>query len=490
MSNENVALCCGSHDIIQEEDRQGKTNDARKAFTEFSSSFANASTIKKNERALLCKLADKVYALMLDSTLKSNGESQPGDLGDDEVDRIMNDFIKCDAIEHDALLIVGSHYLMIEFPTNVGPAEEPNWHQRHFWSKAIFLQKRITSYRADKKTLWLYGDIHAPDQIMPQRGSYHVVTGRFGTTISKASEIKRQAKVIRIFDSYDESPNILTIQLESGTHSPQAQNCHWSSVIAEVRSFESVKTTASKEKPYKLVTPDEEKTEKVAPQTVSKIELIDADLEKELMNKIEEKGLYTLGRFHTSEDNISLAWVSIGPLLNSTGVLTSVIKHMSIWLEKILIHNPRCSKDDIVLLGMDCWGAVLVSELSITTGIKNFCVAARGRGVYHTPGELISDAVAEKLRKYKTVVFVCDVLATGHSIKFIYDDIIEKRKTKPDGEVQWLCLSIVMDEENSRRTGCDFIEMYGTTCKNLRMPVVAKNALPSIAILPPKISFS
>jgi hypothetical protein len=83
------------------------------------------------------------------------------------------------------------------------------------------------------------------------------------------------------------------------------------------------------------------------------------------------------------------------------------------------------------------------------------------------------------------------VLATGHSLRYVYDDIQDKLgDMKLDPEVRWLCLSIIMDEKNARRADCTFVETFGTACKNLRMPVIGKNELPDVAILPPTISFS
>lgn len=495
ISENKIVVCPGSHDIIRDEDQQGNAIEARKAFAKFSRNYANGTPKKSDGRAIICDLSGGIYALMLDATLGSNGESRPGELALSEIDKIMTNCIVESGMGETDILIVGSHYPMIEFPGNVQAYEEEKWHERHYWLSAIPLRERITEYRVGKQTLWLYGDTHSPDHIMPLKGSYHVVTGRFGTTIARYSQISRQAKVIRIFDSADNLPEVLTLEVDMRTHKPQTQICRWNPVLGIIRNWTKLEPYSS-EVHSATNSMDERKPSGIEEHLLSiakeyKIDLLNVDLDKSLIDIIEEKGLYTLGRFHTSEDNISLSWISIGPLLNSTGVIASIIKQMDAWIMQILVQNPDINKANVVLLGMDCWGSVLASELSVVTGIKNYCVAARGRGAFHTEGELISEGVAKKLSEHKIIIFVCDVLATGHSIKYVYDDIQSKWKAmhlSPDN--RWFCLSILMDERNARRADCAFIETFGTTCKNLRMPVVAKEELPNASILPPTISFS
>ena len=492
LSYEKIAVCCGNHDRLLEEDKKNNTIAARKHFKEFSQFFVNKTSLITTDRASLCKLCDDIYVLILDSTLGSKVGDRPGSISNKEVNCIINNII-LDKFESNSLLIVCSHYPLATTLSHFLVPQDPEWVEKHIWKgKAGELYSRIIDSRSSKQTLWLYGDIHHPDGRILQRGSYFVTTGNFGPSNIKSP---RQGRIIRIYNKIENKPGFLTLEYNQTDY--KSKKHHWDFATATARQFnENLEfgdltiTNQSKQK-EKIISKFEPMS-----QEESKIELLDDELEKELISKIEEKKLYTLGRFHTSEGYISLSWVSIGPLLNSRGLVPFIVEKMSLWLNT-KYTKYKVNKEDIILLGMDCWGSVLASELTVFSGIKNYCIGVRGRGLYHTSNELIDQNVAHDLMNYKILVFICDVLATGHSIKFVFEDIQKKweqlkkeEKIKSLPENNWFCLSIIMDEKNTHRINCDFIKIYGTACKNLRMPIVLKDDFPDETILPNTISFS
>jgi len=472
-----VFLCCGNQDIVRDYEKAGEPARAREAYYEFSKRFGNGKPIVADERAVLLKTRGGVWCLMLDATHRYSGKSGPGVISSDDVDVILNKFILDQNIPTEEVLIIGAHYPAEVFPGGVNSYEEPGYHEKHYWSSATPLRERIKKIREGGKTLWLYGDIHCPDQIESDPGFFHVVTGRFGTSIKRESQIKRQAKVIEINET-GAQPKVLTLEFEVPGHHQQGHYGTWKGQWGIIRSLNPIKPAAS--------LPAE--VDHVADQCHGPvIDVVDPEVEKTIIDTIKRKNLYTLGRYHTSDHGISLGWVSIGPLLNHANLLASLLPKMSDWMLKQL--GVVTTFDDAVLIGIDCWGAVLASQLSVSTGIKSYCIAARGRGKYHTTYEKVNREIARSVEKSSAVFFISDVLATGKSINDVFTDI-DKLISGERKEKRWISLSLFMDELNQNRVECPFIETYGTACKALRMPVLPEKALPDVEVLPPKLTFS
>lgn len=476
-----VLVCCGNQDFDRECEVTGNPVIARKEYNEFAGKLGNRNSVIANERAVLCKPKDRVWCLLIDSTLGYNRVSSPGKISDVEIDQIVNNFIIDQNIPNEDLLVIGTHFPTENFPNSPSAYEEPDFYQKHFWSSAIPLRKRIQDTRKGGRTLWLYGDIHSSDHIESVAGFYHVVTGRLGT--NRESQLRRQAKIIKISNDLSIPPEILTLEYVLPGHFTQTHYGDWNGEWGRIRSLNPPSKSQLKEHKKKGIDlrPPEEVID--APT----IEVVNAKLEKVIIDTIKRKDLYTLGRFHTSDHGVSLGWVSIGPLLNSADIIASIIPEMVDWLHKKIGIDTIA--DDVLLIGIDCWGAVLASQISVSLGTISHCIAARGRGKWHTLHEKINKTIIDNIEKASIVVFISDVLATGYSIKDIYDEI-QKQLTVAKSSKRWISLSLFMDEHNPTRAKCEFIEIHGTVCKSLRMPVLSKTALPDVEVLPPTISFS
>ena len=211
----------------------------------------------------------------------------------------------------------------------------------------------------------------------------------------------------------------------------------------------------------------------------------DGGLDTRILEVIAHHDLYTIGRFHTSDDYASLAWISIGPLLNEPGILPSIISRMAAWLRR-KAEEKSLQPKEIVLLGIDCWGAVLASQLSVITGSPNFCLGARGAGKYSTSHEAVSDSVCKRVAESKLVVLVSDVVATGRTMAWVHEQLITKIKSSPI----WWALCIIADRAQDRSRHLSFLEDFGVACGNLRMPIVSTDAIPDERILPTRLSFA
>jgi hypoxanthine-guanine phosphoribosyltransferase len=214
--------------------------------------------------------------------------------------------------------------------------------------------------------------------------------------------------------------------------------------------------------------------------------VISKDGEEDILRALRDKGLYSWGRFATSGDQVLLSWVSVGPLLNVPELLGATVNDMSSWIENRL-DEYSINVEEIVLIGIDCWGGVLASQISIITGATNFCVAARGRGEYHTSQESISDDVCEAVKRARAVVLVNDVVATGHTQKWVHDRIANALPNEAK-DLKWLSLSVLADPSQPLAADCSFVIAHGTACR-IKRPFLPADRVPPDDLVPTQISF-
>ena len=315
----------------------------------------------------------------------------------------------------------------------------------------------------------------------------------------------------------------MVVELVQAAHQPQPSGGEWQ--LRESHEFGIAQTTGSnatrlpKSKGLGVskckVSPD--KGAKQARREVSSLVLIERfedsistvtggapTLEKQILETVARERLYHLGRFETAENQVSLGWVSIGPLLagtpqhatafsSSTPLLPLVISQMQEWLAgKVKELQITDDPSSVVLLGIDCWGAVMSSQLSVMTGWRNFCIAGRGDGAHHTTFERVTHRVIREISAASLVVFVADVIASGHSLRHIQEDIMQKmpKGKGAKGRPKWLAAGILCDELTERGSELDFLHSIGCACKMLRLPLIAPVHLPDRHILPATLRFT
>jgi hypoxanthine-guanine phosphoribosyltransferase len=480
----SAVLCIGNHDVVDAFEQKGERAQARQAYHEFAKGFANLQCAKQvnAEKAVLCQSPSGVWALSIDSTMGATPR-EPGTLSDEEIDTIAGwvyDFPKKD------LLVIATHYPAVISQDSVADyvEKDPDYHRRHEWRGGKPLRERIREIRRREKapTLWLCGDIHQPEHICIEEGQFSVTTGRLGTATPTAdSAIPRQVKLIQIERSSKRAV-VYTASFHAKGHSENPHLGEWKTQSSSMRTPAEAESQSGPPLPAKAA------EEVVTPETVSEartaVELIDdGSLERRILDVIAQNDLYTIGRFNTADDQASLAWLSIGPLLNEPGILASIIDRMATQLIRQQEEASLQAKD-IVLLGIDCWGAVLASQLSIITGSPNFCLAARGRGEFSTPQETVSDTVCRRIQQAKVVVLVSDVVATGSTMKWVRSEVTARVQVP----LKWCALCIVADKLQQRDLA--FLDAFGVACGALRMPIVAKDAIPDERILPARLSFA
>jgi 3',5'-cyclic AMP phosphodiesterase CpdA len=510
LTAKQVVMCPGNHDLIRGEEKTGKIQEARKDYTAFASHWGKGTTVPgaTTERSKLQKLTPTLSVLSIDSTLGAKGKfiPGPGSLLNDESKDSEILWVKENLQAKDQLLIVLSHYPVDLFKEPLVADEEEDFHAKHLWVKGRQLANRIGEWRSKlpARTLWLSGDIHF-NNIGSSSLIDFVTAGTFGTRVGKPSQQPRQAKVIRV-TSDSEPSHVFTFNYTMPGHNDRGAGGTWkverAKIPLEPPSIGHGESAAEEDRTHKSAKRRfEGESSKVRPQarpisTVESlvsspfnVETVNVELETEIINGIASNELYTLGRFETNDTTTSLSWVCIGPLLNVAGILPVTIRSMYQWLKgKLSSNGSESGFKQIVFLGVDCWGAVLASQLSVLSGAPNFCVASRGSGEDYTPHEQISERVIQKIRECSTIIIVHDVVGTGQSLHQVYDQVAKKLSRKDLTKKSWYALSVICDN-SSNRSSCDFLTAHGTACGSLRMPVLAKSQLPGYKILKPQLSF-
>lgn len=468
LSEKNVAVCPGNHDFDQNVDRAGDPIGARARYRKFLRTFANGRASDRcGERGLLFPLGEHMWCLSLDSTWGCGGMNAPGDLADEEIDEI-HGVVEC--VPKRDLLIVASHN-PIYIPSDWKDASDTKWIEKRVWMKRAFdCRYRIESLRGRAPTLWLSGDAHVPDfRIM--NGLHHVITARFGTAALNDAT-RRQARVISVAtDPRNSTVETHSWEMPETSHFDEPDRGTW---VKNKRGFPGAVEASSNGARSPLET---------IAATSREVECLNENLEEQILSSISSSGLYHVGRFQTTKDIVQLSWVSIGPLLNHGGIFALTVDRMFEFLErkKLLVHPEKT-----LIVGVDCWGAILASQLSVVTGLRNLCVAARTRGARYTETEQLTKQASVKIATYDTIILVTDVIATGSTLHFVYERVSARRRRR--NPIRWIALSLICDPTQDWSRGHPFLSENGTACSRLRMPLLSEESLPEASILPSKIS--
>jgi orotate phosphoribosyltransferase len=476
LDRSRVGVCIGNHDYKYKEEPNDGTNsqEVRKPFSTFAGNFCNGKSEKNNERGSLSRIEENLFFLSIDSTLGSHHEKlkgKPGNISDEEIDIIVNDFVK-DSVPSGSVLLIGCHYPIEMFPDSVGYSSEDDWTANHFWAKAAHLRNRINAQRGLKK-IWLMGDTHMPDHLRYQHDDvFYVMTGRFGgsTDSRKPSYLFRQCKVVSTKENGQDI--VTTFSFEMAGHEDSSMGGRWRHEVSDIRSLHMPLKTIEK--------PESDNTAAELKSRVA-IELISDVIQETLVNRVIEFDLYLFGRFITSSNKTSLGWISINPLLNETKLLASIVtKTSDRILEKIL-----CAPEEAAIVGIDFWGAIIGSQVSVLTGVTHYCVATRGNGQYHTSMEFRNQMLYNRVKSVAEIVIISDVVSCGGTIEKIIGSIFQ---INPKIKVH--LVSVVANTSSINFTDQPNIISFGSFCVAIKIPIVSNDFLPDERMLPANIDFS
>lgn len=464
--NTNTFLCAGNHDIILEKEKNEEFAKAREQYLNLRNKHSGNPIANHNDFATLYCLNNQ-YFLTLDSTFKSKGLTKPGILDVKDIDECIK-MLRDNNVSEDRALFILSHFPFIEISGTISAIEEPEWYDKHIWKSAFALRKRIEAIRnpAKNNTVVFFGDIHFPYQ-NNHNGICYLSSGRFGTDIFKPkvsnpdslSMLPRQARYYKL-DEYNLECS--TASWNPKSHKENPHTGEW-----EINMF-----------PIKFK--DLEVTPIIGPKNEpAKFDIFCIETEDKIIQLITNNHLYKFGRFNTAHENkVSLAWILVNKLLNNHSLLCDIVTNMKDYITK----NNLVPKDTI-LFGADCWGNVISSQLSSFTGIVNYCTVSRAEGKFHSADELLCKEIKSELPKYKNVVILTDVVATGNGTDFIFKSI----KPFCSEHAKFYLFSILADKTQSHYLIENYLHI--TSCAKLRIPIIDSDKLPSEDILPSIITF-
>ena len=473
LTPENIGICIGNHDIYNPKEKDGKLDTSKddiSAFTSFADRFTSKlNIIEKDKRYTLCKLADHIFFLSLDSTL-NRSSNQPGKLTSDEGKKIINILQKSQLDHPDNILIIGSHYPITSFASF--PAED-GWYDKHVWKSAIYLTGEIQSNITQAKILYLFGDTHQPDWD-EKNNQLYVTSGRIGTkifdpdndNIKKISHINREAKLVSYFPN--NAVNVQSFYYHQESHQEDENKGYWS-------------TTAPIPIRYKVGQADLIKSKNLKGK---------GEFEKKIIEYIRTSRLYKFGRFsvvNNEEEKISLGWVSINNLLaDRNDILPEIIISAKDYLYEIITETN--DREQILFVGIDFWGSIISSHLSLMTGNRNYCKRTRGNTIDSSLQEIFIGNDID-LKNIKYVVLITDVVSSGFTLEKVYNKISTSLKEQ-NNEIKYIAISVISDRKQRKKTNLSFLTAFGAFCGNLRIPVVEKDDIPDESILPGKEYFN
>jgi len=445
------------------------------------------------------QLGSGLWCLSLDAVsfrkvASGKEELLPHELTNVECDEIM-ELVR--SVPKDEHLVIASHYGSSPDFGDRGAYEmnETDWFERHIWVAATPLRERV--YREfevrGSKAVWLCGDIHvSAEKRYPEKNPslWCYATGRLGTRIGKVdSHVRRHARVITIGEDAIRS----TLFAYDYPGESQGQYGDWrqsgespfdDTIPVVLEESESPRTIDREDLTSVSSAPESEARAIIGygdrPDHVQRLPVTSRyDNEAGISTNVRSNRLLKWGRFK-DEDFILLTWLPIAQIMNEPGRVGSVVSAMSDWLDAATSELRLRDQSGLVLLGLDCWGSVLASQVSVVLGVSANCIATRGRGKHHTSLEGIDrEPLQTQLHNAEVVVMVTDVVATGSTLHWVYQQL---NKQTPDAK--WLALSIVTDPKQELVADCSFIEAHGCACTSLRMPILPADRISEAAVGP------
>jgi hypothetical protein len=493
--------CHGNHDFDRSEavgsGYAAAIRNVRRALREFGQPRADAA----NPLGALHKLAPGVFVLALDSMLggdpaKPNRPGKPPYPHDAGLVELVRNNVK----PQDAL-IVASHHPLDDFNLPIKRAEERLWHDGRLFADRLSKVRET----AAGPSLWVSGDLHLP--LKPKSyGAFSCILGGHlaGTHLFPSNE-KPGVVLIRLKRG-EQKGFCQRLQLQQG-HSTERSGGEWERF--ERLSFppnehrrpqgdgRTRRTKRSKAKTTSGGRPKPNHSIELFADSIQSVSAGGPTLEETIIATIGREKLYHLGRFETSQKRVSLGWVSIGPLLAgiraSTPLLPAVVSEMTQWIQSKLGNYGLNPGKKVVLLGIDCWGAIMASQVSLTTAWKNFCIAGRAGGVYHTMFERVTDRVLGEINEASAVVMIADAISSGETIRKVFDEISafkDKDGRRLNGRKRlWLAAGVLCDESLAAASIFPALKAIGCACRRLPLPQIAVDRLPTTDILPPDLSF-
>jgi len=457
VSTDSIFVTVGNHD-------KSRASSIDTSFNRFSEKYANANGSVSRERYGFIK-KDEAGFLWLDSTGSDSKKGEPCNLSNAEIDEITN--LVRESNIHD--LFVVSHHPVDGYEIiNQAPWDEENsgYHSKHFWMSGGYLVRRLsTNGNVKRKLICFSGDVHRHEfnitegeikRAISSVGSLNIIPPKPDLIKPKESKLPPSVRVVEV-----DSLNSFLFEYRLKGHFGRSNEGKWEYKPEEknTRTLESEVDIKPNGGNSKQLIKDED--------CENKYHLLCKKLEIEIDEAVRERGAYEFGIFNTNSEYSSLAWISIQKLVNNSLLYPSIVYQMSNKINEI-VEN----KSVAILIGLDTWGAILASRLSLATGIRNCCVGINTNRNSYDDLESINEKLKEKIEPKKDIFVISDVLSTGSSVKNIFDEL------NTGSDKNWYSVSIICDIEQDRHGKMDAFKRVYYACGNILIPILPKSKLP------------
>ena len=178
-----------------------------------------------------------------------------------------------------------------------------------------------------------------------------------------------------------------------------------------------------------------------------------------------------------------MGWVPINKLMEDYSILSSCVESTITWLEGMPHVN------NIIFIGIDFWGSIIASQLSVRMNVCNMCLSTKkydgSLSVYKDSLEKSIDQICSSI-KLDSVVLVTDVISSGRTVHNIYAELNKILSDKHIEIGNWVVVSIIADIKKHSDMLLSNFAIIGTFCGSLKIPVIKSLDLPDEDILPPK----
>lgn len=497
---ENVIVCPGNHDLQRELDTIEKYKESRLPFIkDLCPEYPEDKVIRETDYFKLTNPKKNTLCLTIDST-RNKGVNGPGKIDISEEDLIIRE-IQAQELNSEFLLLIATHYPIEHFPNSGFYSEDDHFENHHFWRQGERLRNRIIENTPDVNKLWICGDIHLPTQ-MKYGNNLFVTTGRFGGEVFKPEKLvklireaedlpklqkeissemaqytsqNRQAKLICLSDQTE----VITYRFLMPGHIENPRNGNWETAydrnILEVKLSDHI----SRSSPLPKTKPE---------ITHEGYNLISSSISESIIEKVSRERLYKFDKHITSESLVSLGWITIHKLLNNRHLLPRIIDESKDWIKRINIQDS-----EILLIGIDYWGFIIASNLSIRLGIKNFCFSSRNPRKYDSQNEMIpSEMISSHITKYspKNVLIITDVIGTGNTLLKRLNDIKDLFVSAQISIPDFYAITVLSDSMNEKFTSLKDFKIIGSFCDGIRIPIIEKKRMPDEKILQTRIDLT
>lgn len=454
IEKKNICFSIGNHDYKWKE---LKTSDIDKEkrlkvpFKEFCSKY-NSTYVEYADHFFLTKLKDNIYFLSIDSTWNSSGGA-PGEFSVSEEDKLIK--LISNKIDKNSTLLIGCHFPIISYDNNFLAGEETDWHNNHVWIKGNSLRDRIKRVNT-KNTIWFHGDVHASDQKVIENETF-ILTSKFGGR-PDSSEQKRQAVLISI---NEKNISKIACKYEFPTHNQNQRLGDWEcSDIQELRKFMPI--------------------EQSKPTSINKLSAYNQEVENEILRLVKDRELYKFGRFHVSNEYISLGWVDMNKLMSDKELLNRISDKCF----ELINSKITSSNTDTLFLGIEIIGGIIASQLSVRLNIKNSIIPVRSKLDHYSEFEFSHSSAFENIANIKDIFIFIDIISTGNTINSLIEEILSKNT-----EVNIHVITIITNDIENKVNSISKTKSYNTFCTNLKIPIIKHSEMPEEEYVKPNLKF-